>query len=571
MNKRIFIGICLLLLILSCQKDNTIIDEQPKEQIVVDYLQNLEVLCRVWGLVKYHHPAYSVGSLRDADADLIAMIPKIRNADADTRNGLLLKWIKEFGRYESDKAKWDQYVQNLKIPWIESEPQPKEIVNLSWMKDTSILGKDLSEELLKIRYAVRIQRNKYLLKSYPNVTFLENGYANISNLTYEYRLLALFRYWNIIEYFFPAKYMTDLHWDEVLKKHIPQFGSARNELEYRTAVAQLVSEINDTHAFYDYIPLFGASYRQADNGVRFIDNRLIAYSVIAGIKPGDEIISIDGVRPLDIKATIAENFSLSNESGLLRETAMRIVGWTSKPNVTVTYVSDIGTRAEIFETKLLQGTALLSAPSSIFANLNYREPYKLIEDGTIGYVNSGFFSNEFASIMMDKFKDTKGIIIDMRNYPSSSMFQLAYGYFTSIPQIFANCGETDANTPGIVYIYGQSNVYSTNYGTYNGKVIVIVNEYTQSNGEFITMLLQTIPGCITIGSQTAGADGNISTFYLPGNIQTTISGLGVYYPDGTETQRVGIRIDEIVKPTIAGIKAGRDELYERAIELINNK
>jgi len=44
--------------------------------------------------------------------------------------------------------------------------------------------------------------------------------------------------------------------------------------------------------------------------------------------------------------------------------------------------------------------------------------------------------------------------------------------------------------------------------------------------------------------------------------------LGVYYPDGSETQRVGIKIDIPIKPTIAGIKAGRDELLEKAFELI---
>jgi len=48
-----------------------------------------------------------------------------------------------------------------------------------------------------------------------------------------------------------------------------------------------------------------------------------------------------------------------------------------------------------------------------------------------------------------------------------------------------------------------------------------------------------------------------------------ISGSGVYYPDGTETQRVGIVPDIEVKPTIEGIKNGKDELLEKAIEIIN--
>jgi len=50
-----------------------------------------------------------------------------------------------------------------------------------------------------------------------------------------------------------------------------------------------------------------------------------------------------------------------------------------------------------------------------------------------------------------------------------------------------------------------------------------------------------------------------------------ISGIGIFYPDGGQTQRVGVRINEIVEPTIEGVKAGRDEVLERAIEILNEK
>jgi C-terminal processing protease CtpA/Prc len=73
-----------------------------------------------------------------------------------------------------------------------------------------------------------------------------------------------------------------------------------------------------------------------------------------------------------------------------------------------------------------------------------------------------------------------------------------------------------------------------------------------------------------VGSTTAGADGNVSEIFLPGGLRTLISGIGIYYPDGTETQRIGIVPDVVVKPTIEGIKKNRDEVLEKAIELINN-
>ena len=66
----------------------------------------------------------------------------------------------------------------------------------------------------------------------------------------------------------------------------------------------------------------------------------------------------------------------------------------------------------------------------------------------------------------------------------------------------------------------------------------------------------------------AGANGNVSTIIFPGNYKTQISGIGVYYPDGRETQRVGIIPDIEVKPTIEGIRKGIDEVLAKAIEII---
>ncbi len=44
-----------------------------------------------------------------------------------------------------------------------------------------------------------------------------------------------------------------------------------------------------------------------------------------------------------------------------------------------------------------------------------------------------------------------------------------------------------------------------------------------------------------------------------------VSGIGVLYPDGKPTQRIGILPDLEVRPTIAGIRAGRDEVLEAGI------
>jgi C-terminal processing protease CtpA/Prc len=45
-----------------------------------------------------------------------------------------------------------------------------------------------------------------------------------------------------------------------------------------------------------------------------------------------------------------------------------------------------------------------------------------------------------------------------------------------------------------------------------------------------------------------------------------ISGLGVFTADRKPTQRVGIVPDVVVRPTRAGLAAGRDEVLETAVQ-----
>lgn len=84
------------------------------------------------------------------------------------------------------------------------------------------------------------------------------------------------------------------------------------------------------------------------------------------------------------------------------------------------------------------------------------------------------------------------------------------------------------------------------------------------------MSYQTAPKAKVFGSQTAGSDGNMSYFPLPGGLRSAISAIGVYYPDGRETQRIGIVPDVKVKPTIKGMRSGKDEVLDKALGYINS-
>ena len=96
----------------------------------------------------------------------------------------------------------------------------------------------------------------------------------------------------------------------------------------------------------------------------------------------------------------------------------------------------------------------------------------------------------------------------------------------------------------------------------------MVDEATQSTSEYHAMAFRAVPNAIVIRSTTAGADGNVSPFALPGGLTTQISGVGVFYPDQRPTQRVGIVPDITMRPTVAGIRDQRDEVLETALRQI---
>lgn len=106
---------------------------------------------------------------------------------------------------------------------------------------------------------------------------------------------------------------------------------------------------------------------------------------------------------------------------------------------------------------------------------------------------------------------------------------------------------------------------------YNAPIVVLVNEGNQSAAETSVQVIQCNPNTQTIGSQSAGANGNISKFTLPRGILGAFSGLGWYYPDGWVVNQQGVKIDHEIRPTLEGIRDGRDEMLEAALRLIEEK
>jgi C-terminal processing protease CtpA/Prc len=71
-----------------------------------------------------------------------------------------------------------------------------------------------------------------------------------------------------------------------------------------------------------------------------------------------------------------------------------------------------------------------------------------------------------------------------------------------------------------------------------------------------------------VGEPTAGTNGNVNPFTLPGGYTITWTGMKVLRQDGSRHHGVGIQPNVSCSRTIAGIAAGRDEQLEKAIEIV---
>jgi C-terminal processing protease CtpA/Prc len=194
---------------------------------------------------------------------------------------------------------------------------------------------------------------------------------------------------------------------------------------------------------------------------------------------------------------------------------------------------------------------------------------KVLPNTNIGYIDMGDIELSQVDSALAIVKNTAGIVMDVRNYPRGTMYRFAE-FFNPEARPFAKFTSVDPMYPGqVVWLppvpAGRAR---GNADHYRGRVAILVDERTQSHAEFTVMALRTAPENKVIGSQTAGADGNITWLTLPGGVRTRFTGLGVYYPDGRETQRIGIVPDIEIRPTLAGVRAGRDEVLDRAIEYL---
>jgi hypothetical protein len=524
---------------------------------------NLTITGQFWAFLKYHHPAIAKGQY-NWDAELFRLLPAVMaSKDNQMLSASLEQFLDKLPKPETCKD-----CPNISSEKYEIKPDYGELLN------GSVLSASIKEKLNNIKDNRNIGPNYYVsMTSIGNPEFKnEKPYADMSYPDAGYRILSLYRLWAMINYFCPNRNIIGEDWNLVLSSALPDFVDAKNDMDYSLAVLKLISRVKDTHA-----NLWGPNKALNDfrgkNAVPFkaifVEGKLIitdlhtdTLDVKEKLAVGDIIYKINDVTVDELVKKYLPYTAASNYDTQLRNLPVDFLLRSNNDKIKLT----IQRKEKFFDYTAPMGKSLLAYKDTRYDQV---KAFTIL-DNNIGFVFPGKYKNDMLPEIKRIFSAVNSIIIDMRCYPSDFMPYTFGNYIKKEKSPFAKFTAGLVSYPGAFH-FMKFNVENGGNSSFKGKIVIIVNASTQSQAEFTTMALQSSSNVTIIGSTTAGADGNVSYISLPGGLNTMISGLGVFYPDGGQTQRVGIRIDYKIYPTIKGIMEGRDELMEKAIEILNSK
>lgn len=565
--------------------------------------ENQYYFIKTWGFLKYHHPAFASGKI-DPDSVFVSVLSAIdRSGSGPAFQREIASMIQKLNAASARKA-------TLQTPAADALVKN---VDRSWFESDAFLGKRV-RKLLREVYSTRYTGNDhyyYTEKNYGGEIPHEKAYsfADTANLPYAYRMLTLARFSGAIDYLFPHRYRMDRPWDAVLKAFIPMFAVAADRRVYEEQLLRLSSTINDTHtfSFYKELKHWRAIFRVRRyapfdyalvNDSEVLVTKLIIpeYCQAAGIKIGDRIMAVNGVPIKDRIRELEQLLCVSNKNALMHRVAdyKNNLLFTSDSVYNVLNIKQTGAATTVrLQWVEVQQKDLLSRVTQYLVD-KQTSPYS---GTTLDYVAPGIvrfsigdmtrfvysipddrFANVMDSLLMVA-SHGKGIIFDMRGYPTWAGF-----IYSSVHTLFAK--NRSPHAP--YYALDKQNIGTfvplRDESTYHyadaeprgyactARVVILVSGETLSLSEFQAMHLQQIfPGSVTMGEQTAGADGDEKVLTLPGGYRFHFTGNAIFYPDGGEAQRTGVRIDTMIPSSPDDLTAGKDTLLQKAIDLIESR
>ncbi len=343
-------------------------------------------------------------------------------------------------------------------------------------------------------------------------------------------------------------------WNLVHTQYITQ--PVNDEQLMQGAIRGMISSLGDEHSSYmdpaEYNQvstiLMQGEYEGIGAWVNTTDNKYLTINrpmpgspaEKAGLKPGDQIIAIDGQDMTGISPEVARLRVIGPKGSIVRLTILR-EGETKPFDVEIQRAS---ITVPTVETKML--------------------------DNKIAYVSLYEFGEKTPQQLREALtslmkQDPKGIILDVRNNGGgllTTAIEIASEFIGDGTVMFEKYGN------------GQQETFTAKKGGLATKIplVVLINQYSASASEIIAGAVQD-RGRGSLVGETSFGKGTVQVWSPLSNNQGAVRITVAQWmtPNGTNVTHVGLKPDVEVKMTEEDIKANRDPQLDKAVELLTQK
>ena len=374
------------------------------------------------------------------------------------------------------------------------------------------------------------------------------------------RLADVVLSWTVFQHFYPYFEEEPTDWSAALDAALKDAATDRDQTEFADTLSKMVARLRDGHA-----QVFLANQKELELPLwwEWIENRLVVTLITSGsggLNPGDVVDRIGGRSVTNEMAAIAPTISAATPQWKMVKLLTILKRTKSSAPVRIEGHRAGGKRFVV----------ILDPVDEYLPYLN-RFPLKTVCElrSNIWYVDLRRATEADLNSSIKQLTDAKAIVFDVRGYPTRDAFT-ALAHLSDRPiqtEQFNVPISTLPDRASVTYEQGGFQI-PPQAPDFRGKFEFLTNGEAVSYAEMIMGMVKDNHLGEIVGSTTAGTDGDINTIALPGGYSINWSGTRVQELDGSRFEGVGIKPTVLANQTIAGIRAGRDEVLNKAIQII---
>ncbi len=375
------------------------------------------------------------------------------------------------------------------------------------------------------------------------------------------RLAATIIAWSAIRHFFPYFDDAGEAWEADLGGWLAEAATAPDAEAFGDLLRRMVARLNDGHG--EVHP----AYRGLSLPLlwRWVEGALVVTAADADspdVAVGDVVVAIDGRPPEGLIAEREQRVSASTAAHRRWKAGedLRLRG-SSRP-VSLRLRGASGGEREVEVTPVasgaLEGRLEESRPAAI----------TWLPQGT-WYFDLTRLDDRRLREALVRVRSDQSVIFDLRGYPRGVRADFL-GHLSDRPVVTPPFLIPVAQLPEARDRDWKEEGWDVKPALprLRGRVAFLTDERAMSYSETLLAMVQGAGLAEIVGSPTAGSNGNASLLPLPGGYAVQWTGLKVINHDGSDLAGQGVQPTLPVAPTVAGVRQGRDEVLETAIELV---